>query len=55
MGIAGISTASAELLLTRMLAKIDHLCAERDRLKAEPTKGRVLDGRSWNARTIEMV
>jgi hypothetical protein len=32
---AGISTASAELLLTRMLAKIDDLCAERDSLKAE--------------------
>jgi hypothetical protein len=47
---AGISTASAELLLTRMLAKIDDLCAERDRLKQEeggPTKGRVLGGRSW--------
>jgi hypothetical protein len=47
---AGISTAAAELLLTRMLAKIDDLCAERDRLKKEeggPTKGRVLGGRSW--------
>ena len=47
---AGISTASAELLQTRMLAKIDDLCAERDRRKAEqggPTKGRVLGGRSW--------
>jgi hypothetical protein len=47
---AGISTASAELLLTRMQAKIDGLCVERDRLKAEqgvPTKGRVLGGRSW--------
>ena len=47
---AGISTASAELLLGRMLAKIDDLCAERERLKAEqggPTKGRVLGGRSW--------
>jgi len=47
---AGISSASAELLLTRMLAKIGNLCAERDRLKAEqggPTKGRVLGGRSW--------
>ena len=32
---AGIPTASAELLLTRMLAKIDDLCAERDRLKPE--------------------
>jgi hypothetical protein len=47
---AGISTASAELLLQRMHAKIDDLCAERDRLKKEeggPTKGRVLGGRSW--------
>ncbi|KRR14641.1 hypothetical protein CQ12_10960 [Bradyrhizobium jicamae] len=46
----GISPASAELLLTRMLAKIEDLCAERDRLKKEhggPTKGRVLGGRSW--------
>ncbi len=32
---AGISTASAEALLQRMLDKIDTLCAERDRLKAE--------------------
>jgi hypothetical protein len=33
-----------------MLAKIDDLCAERDRLKKEeggPTKGRVLSGRNW--------
>jgi len=47
---AGISTASAELLLARMHAKIDDLCAERERLKMEqsgPTKGRVLGGRSW--------
>jgi hypothetical protein len=47
---AGISTASAELLLGRMLAKIEDLCAKRDRLKKEergPTKGRVLGGRSW--------
>ena len=47
---AGISTASAELLLARMLTKIDGLCAERDRLKNEqggPTKGLVLGGRSW--------
>ena len=47
---AGISTASAELLLGRMYAKIEGLCAGRDRLKAEqggPTKGRVLGGRSW--------
>jgi hypothetical protein len=47
---AGISTASAELLLVRMLARIEGLCAERDRLKKEqdgPMKGRVLGGRSW--------
>ncbi len=47
---ANISTASAELLLTRMLAKIEGLRAERDRLKKEeggPTRGRVLGGRSW--------
>jgi hypothetical protein len=46
---AGISTAWAELLLSRMLAKIEGLCAERDRLKAEQggTRGRVLGGRSW--------
>ena len=29
---AGISTKSAEALLARMLAKVDELCAERDRL-----------------------
>jgi hypothetical protein len=29
---AGISTKSAEELLARMLAKVDELCAERDRL-----------------------
>ena len=47
---AGISTASAELLLGRMHAKIDDLCAQRERLKVEQggsTKGRVLGGRSW--------
>jgi hypothetical protein len=47
---AGISTASAELLLQRMLAKIDSLCAERDRLRKEqggPVKGKALGGRSW--------
>ena len=47
---AGISTASAELLLERMLAKIEGLCEERDRLKKEQSgsmKGRVLGGRSW--------
>jgi hypothetical protein len=47
---AGISTASAEALLERMLNKIDELCSERDRLKKEqtpPAIRRVLGGRSW--------
>lgn len=47
---AGIGTASAELLVQRMLIKIEGLCEKRDRLKKEqggPTKGRVLCGRSW--------
>ncbi len=47
---AGISTAAAELLLARMLAKIEDLCGERDRLRKEQgglPKGRVLGGRSW--------
>jgi hypothetical protein len=47
---AGISTASAEALLDRMLDTIDRLCVERDRLKKEqpsPIKGKALGGRSW--------
>jgi len=47
---AGISTVSAELLLGRMLVKIDGLCAERDRLRKEqggPAKGKALGGRNW--------
>jgi hypothetical protein len=47
---AGISTASAEALLERMLSNIDAMCAERDRLKkGSPghTKGMVLGGRHW--------
>lgn len=46
---AGISTASAELLLGRMHTKIDGLCEQRDRLKkSEPTrKLGALGGRSW--------
>jgi hypothetical protein len=42
-------TISAEALLERMVDKIDWLCAERDRLKAElpKTKGKVLGGRKW--------
>ena len=47
--LAGIPTTSAETLLRRMLEKIDGLCAERDRLKAElpRPKGKVLGGRKW--------
>ena len=48
---AGISTASAEALLERMLASIDGMCAERDKLKKQltgPTKGKVLGGQSWH-------
>lgn len=46
---AGISTLSAEALLQRMLDKVDALCADRDRLKAQlpKPKGRVLGGRKW--------
>ena len=47
---AGIPTSSAELLLGRMLVKINGLCEERDKLKRElppPLKGRVLGGRRW--------
>ena len=40
---AGIPTASAELLLLRMLAKIEGLCDERDRLKVGPqSDGRIV-------------
>lgn len=47
---AGLGTASAEALLSRMEAKVESLCAQRDALKsAQPpqTKGRVLGGRTW--------
>ena len=47
---SGISSASAEALLDRMLDKIDELCAERDRLKKEQpghNRGKVLGGRQW--------
>ena len=47
---AGIPTASAELLLGRMQARIDALCSERDRLKRElapPSQGKALGGRTW--------
>ena len=47
---AGIPTASAEALLQRMLDKVDSLCAQREKLKAEqkhPMKGKVLGSRQW--------
>jgi hypothetical protein len=46
---AGIASVSAEALLERMLTKIDGLCAERDRLKAEfpSAANKVLGGRKW--------
>jgi len=46
---AGIPTIAADSLLQRMLDKIDTLCAERDRLRAEmpKPKGKVLGGRKW--------
>jgi hypothetical protein len=48
---AGNGTASAELLLGRMLAKIDGLCDERDRLKKE--QGRPDEGaRAWRPELV---
>jgi len=46
---AGLSTASAELLLGRMLARIDSLCECRDQLKKGQPVKRIgaLRGRSW--------
>ena len=47
---AGIGTASTEALLSRMEAKVEGLCTERDALKvAQPrqSRGRVLGGRTW--------
>jgi hypothetical protein len=46
---AGISTKSAEELLTRMLAKVDGLCGERDQLVGEqrrryPGTNKVING-----------
>lgn len=46
----GIPTAPAEALLERMLAKIDELCVQRDRLRKDepsPLKGKALGGRRW--------
>ena len=44
---AGIPVSG--VLLERMLDKIDELCEQRDRLKAElpPTRSKVLGGRKW--------
>ncbi len=47
---AGIATASAETLLQRMLDRLDALCAERDRLRAEQpghNAGKALGGQRW--------
>jgi hypothetical protein len=45
---AGINSLPAEALLARVLANIDNLCAERDKLRREqPLKPKVLGGRSW--------
>ena len=47
--VDGGALSRAELLLQRMLVKIEGLCDERDRLKKEqggPTARRVLGGRS---------
>ena len=47
---AGIPTASAEILLGRMLVKVEGLRDERDRLKAEQPhamQGKVIGGRKW--------
>ena len=49
---AGINALPAEALLARMLAAIERLCIERDRLRKEqaaPARPRVLGGRSWHA------
>lgn len=47
---AGIGTASAEALLSRMQGKVDQLVAQRDEMKKdEPREARkrVLGGRKW--------
>ncbi|WP_343287587.1 MULTISPECIES: hypothetical protein [Bradyrhizobium] len=47
---AGVGTASADALLSRMQAKVDGLCLQRDDMKkAQPqeTRTRVLGGRKW--------
>ncbi|WP_316228626.1 hypothetical protein [Bradyrhizobium sp. SZCCHNR1045] len=42
------STADAELVLSRQLARLDGLIGERNRLQqVQPARRRVLGGRSW--------
>jgi hypothetical protein len=51
---AGKSTASAEALLERMLANIDGICAERDKLKkdrAAPPKAKSSGGEAAMSET----
>ena len=46
----GISTADAERVLSRQLARLDGLIGERNRLTAarpSPMQGKVLGGRKW--------
>jgi hypothetical protein len=46
----GISTADAELVLAKQLARLDELIDERNRLMAaqrSPMQGKVLGGRKW--------
>jgi hypothetical protein len=50
----GIPTTSAEALPQRMLDKIDGLCAERDRLKAEypSRRAKCWEARNWSSKAI---
>ncbi|MBV8820793.1 MAG: hypothetical protein JO022_20700 [Acidobacteriaceae bacterium] len=48
--LSGISTADAECVLARQLARLDDLIGERNRLTAtrpNPMQGKVLGGRRW--------
>ena len=44
---AGILTSSADALLSRMVNRLDELCAERDRLKNDQPPRRSGRGRPW--------
>jgi len=47
---AKVGTTSAEALLSRMQAKVDGLCLQRDEMKKtqpQETRTRVLGGRKW--------